>query len=378
MLMTTTPLKIFVVDDDPTARMSTVFLLDDPAYEVTELENGEACLDAMSKEPDILLLDVEMSGTDGIAVCRALREAGNDRAQVIFISSHDDLHTRLAAFDAGGDDYMVKPYVPEELARKLKVAERALDSRRGLTDQASNARQVAFTAMSAMGEMGAVLEFLRASFACQDPAGLAQAVFLALGQYGLNGLLELKTGSEAHCFSSARQRCSPLEASILSHARGMERVFQFHDRLAVNYPHVTLLVPNMPLDDAERAGRLRDNLVILAEGTEARLIALEGERQRLAQGEGIRSAVSELTRVLEEIERRQADNRVRALEGANGYLQDLEAAFVHLGLTGNQEDTLLAMARQAMDQVSRLQDDGKYLGERLRETTGQLRKLAEA
>lgn len=128
--MTDQPLNIFVVDDEPLSRMSIGFDLDDPAFKVTEFDNGEDCLAALDQAPDILLLDVQMPDMDGIAVCRAIRAAGNDWVQIIFISGHDDPDTRLAAYAAGGNDYMVKPYLPEELDRKLRRAERALGSGR--------------------------------------------------------------------------------------------------------------------------------------------------------------------------------------------------------------------------------------------------------
>jgi CheY-like chemotaxis protein len=125
------PLRLFVVDDEPLSRMSLNFDLADPAYKVTEFDNGEDCLAALDQAPDILLLDVQMPGMDGIAVCRTIRATGNDRVQVIFISGHDDPETRQAAFDAGGNDYLVKPYLPEELDRKLRLAKQALASGRG-------------------------------------------------------------------------------------------------------------------------------------------------------------------------------------------------------------------------------------------------------
>lgn len=126
------PLTIFLVDDEPLSRMSIKFDLDDPAFKVTEFDNGEDCLAALGQAPDILLLDVQMPGMGGIAVCRAIRAAGNNWVQVIFISGHDDPDTRQAANDAGGNDYLVKPYLPAELDRKLGLARQALDRKRGL------------------------------------------------------------------------------------------------------------------------------------------------------------------------------------------------------------------------------------------------------
>ncbi len=373
--MTERLLTLFVVDDDPAARMIVSFELDQPSFRVLEFENAEGCLAALGEKPDVFLLDVEMPGMDGISLCRAIRAAGHDQAQVIFISSHDDLATRLAAYDAGGNDFMVKPYAPEELMRKVRVAERALADRQGLSSQANFAQQAAFTAMSSMGEMGAVLEFMRQSFSCPTPDALAQAVFQALAQYGLNGLLELEEGGRPLCYSS-QGVCSALEGSILGHTRSLQRIFQFHDRLAINYPRFTLLVLNLPLDDPERIGRLRDHLAILAEAGEARMAAMVSERRRLAQAEGIGHAVTELTHALAEVDLRQGENRMRALEATNQYMEELERAFVHLGLSGTQEAALVAMARAAMVRITDLLGEDKALGDKLRGIIVRLNDLA--
>jgi DNA-binding response OmpR family regulator len=366
--------KIFVVDDDPVAQMITVDQLSDPRFEVQVFDNGEQCLAALDQSPDLILMDVEMPGRDGIATCHALREAGDSHAQVIFISSHDDLETHLAAYDAGGNDFILKPFAPEELAQKVRVAEQSLEQKRGIVEQAQYAQQAAMAAISYMGEQGTVIQFLRASFVCTTPGQLAATLFESLGQYGLQGLLELRDGAVAECHSS-HGLCTPLEKSILSHARGMDTIFQFSDRLAINYPRVTLLVPNLPMDDPDRIGRLRDHLALIAEGAENRLQAMQVERQRLAQGEGIVRAAAELTGALSEIEAQQDKNRLRVLEVGNDYLTELERAFVLMEMTGSQEEALLTLARSAIDRYNQLQHEGKSLSDRLRQVAAGLENM---
>jgi len=368
------PLKIFVVDDDPAARLIVSFGLDNPKFEVIEFDGGEACLGALDQEPDVVLLDVEMPGMNGIEVCKALRAAGQEDTQVIFISSHDDLETRLSAYDAGGNDFMVKPYATEELVHKVMIAERAREAKQGLSSQASFAQQTAFTAMSSMGEMGVVLEFMKKSFTCPTQDDLAQAMIEALSQYGLQSLLEFRVAGKDYCYSS-QGTCSALESSILGHASSLQRIFQFRDRLSINYPHVTVLVLNLPLDDPDRIGRLRDHLAILAEAGEARLVAIASESQRLSQAEGISRAVKNLTLALAEVESRQGQNRMRSLESTNAFQEELERAFVHLGLSEGQEAALLDMARKAMARIVELLGEDKSLGDRLRVITDELQTL---
>lgn len=371
-------LKVFVVDDDHLARLVVTSQLQAIGhYEMREFDSGTALLAARGDAPDIVLLDINMEGIDGIETCRQLRQAGDDHAQVLFVSAHDDIETRLDAYRAGGNDYIVKGYMPEELGEKLRVAEQTIAKRRELADRAQYAQQAAFTAMSSMGEMGAVLHFLRASYACREPGQLAAALFEALAQYGVSGLLGVRMAAGEQCYSS-RGACSPLEHSILMHASGMERIFQLRDRIVVNYPKSTLLVLDLPLDDPDRVGRIRDNLAILVEAADARLEAMEGEAQRLAQAGGISQAVTDLTQALADIEKMQAGSRVKAMEIGTDYLTRLTDSFVHLGLSEDQEAALANMAQEAYARLDALTDEGRFVGDLLREVTGHLKRLVTA
>lgn len=374
------PFQIFIVDDEPTARLTARAALADADDHLAlhEFPDAAALLDSLndfdSPSPDLILLDIEMPDMDGIEACRRLRAAGNDTAQVIFISSHNDLETRLLAYDAGGNDYIVKPFELAELARKVEVARQYAVRRRELGAQMQYAQQTAFTAMSSMSEMGIVLEFLRNSFACDTPAALAARLFDALRQYDLNGLAKLRGNGEWQCFSS-KGECTPLESSILEHAGTMDRIFQFRDRLTINYPYITLIFHPLPLADPERVGRLRDHLAVLAEGADAHLQALEVALRQRAQASGIGEAVIALSATLGEVDRLQAEHRLRAAAIDEAYLTDLVAAFVHLGLSEDQERALADMAQHTHQQLAELRDESSDVADRLRDVARKLNRL---
>jgi DNA-binding response OmpR family regulator len=368
-------MKIFVVDDDPLARLIALDQIDRRAHEVTELENAEALLEALSvEEPDLILLDIEMPGINGIEACRQLREAGMTHAQVIFISAHDDLDSRLAAYDAGGSDFIVKPFEAQELGKKLRTAEELREAFRALEERANYAQSTAFNVMSSLGEVGVTLQFLRGSFSSQDVASLAHGLLEALRQYDLHGLIEIRLAAGARCFSTHGE-CSPLEVSILTHAASMDRIFQFRDRLAINYPAVTLLILGLPVSDPDRVGRLRDDLAILIEGADARVRAMEEEQQRLAQANGIKLALGQLTQALAEIEKAQAETRWQMLETQRKYLEQLAGSFVHLGLTDGQEALLARQAQESHEALRSIIEESYSVGDNLRSVVGQLKQL---
>lgn len=365
------PFRIAVVDDDPTARQTLAFFLDDPRYRIAEFDNGEALLAAPEPPPSLVLLDVEMPPPDGIETCRRLRAGGNVQTLVVFISAHDDLDTRLAAYDAGGNDYMLKPYTEAELVRKVRAAEQLQRQRQGMAMEADFARQTAFTAMSSLGETGTVLACLRSAFGCGSAAELARTLDAAGRELGTDLLLTLRGGRDAQHFAGGRE-CSPIQQSILEYAAGKGRIVQARDSLIVNYPLTTLVATGLPLADPARLGRLRDHLAVLAEGADVRLAALDAERCRLAQAASVIAAAAELSQTLEEIERAREAHRIGAIAIGDDYLEELEQAFLHLGLSEAQEKALIEMAQAAIGRTTKLLEDDLALASRLQPVVSRL------
>lgn len=366
--------KVFIVDDDPSSRLVSSFCFRQPEFELVQLESGEACLAALDQMPDIVLLDIEMPGMDGVATCRAIREAGLASTQVIFVSVRNDLETQLRAYDAGGNDYIVKPVLPDELEPKVLAAMHVLEQQRSLEERVEQASSIAFSAMSSAAELGTVLHFLRASFATLTVDGLNAALAQALEQYGVEYILELRSGQQRHCFSGQGE-ATQLERSILEHVRLMDRIFQFHDRMVINYPQVTLFVRGLPIGDEARLGRLRDNLALLIEGADTRLRGLSDQLTLSRQAHGIGEAVMRLSEALEVIEREQDTVRLNALCVMENFIEELERSFVHLGLSERQEALLSELARKAATQVGGALSQGKHTTDHLHQVGQTLRHL---
>ncbi|WP_028583135.1 putative bifunctional diguanylate cyclase/phosphodiesterase [Desulfogranum mediterraneum] len=102
---------ILVIDDDSAARLLVKFSLENSGFTVLEAANGEeAVASCMSRQPNLILLDVMMSGMDGIATCRALRRLpGGQHIPVVMVTALEDEQTITDAFDAGATDFISKP-----------------------------------------------------------------------------------------------------------------------------------------------------------------------------------------------------------------------------------------------------------------------------
>lgn len=110
--------KVMIADDDPGILDAVEAMLEFGGYEVSSTPNGATVLDIKSDFPDLLLLDIWMSGTDGRDVCKQLKaQASTKDMPIIMISASTELEK--SAKEAGADDFLEKPFDMDELLDKI-------------------------------------------------------------------------------------------------------------------------------------------------------------------------------------------------------------------------------------------------------------------
>jgi two-component system, OmpR family, KDP operon response regulator KdpE len=113
--------NILVVDDEAQIRRVLRTTLAASGYVITEAKTGEEALELIRKEaPDLILLDMNMPGIGGIETCREIRRSFD--APIIMLTVRNAERDKVAALDAGADDYVVKPFGIEELLARIRSA----------------------------------------------------------------------------------------------------------------------------------------------------------------------------------------------------------------------------------------------------------------
>jgi DNA-binding NarL/FixJ family response regulator len=115
--------RVLVVDDDDRTRALVVHLLERAGFEIVESDRGQEALRlAADNPPQLALLDVQMPGISGYEVCAELRRRFGDRIAIMFLSgTRIEAFDRVAGFKFGADDYVVKPFDPEELIARVRA-----------------------------------------------------------------------------------------------------------------------------------------------------------------------------------------------------------------------------------------------------------------
>jgi two-component system response regulator ResD len=123
---------ILVVDDEARIRRLLRMYLEREGYKIDEAENGEEALEkAFNKNYDLILLDLMLPGVDGLNVCQEIRK--KKATPIIMLTARGEEANRIEGFEAGTDDYVVKPFSPRELVHRVKAVLRRASATAYLT-----------------------------------------------------------------------------------------------------------------------------------------------------------------------------------------------------------------------------------------------------
>jgi two-component system KDP operon response regulator KdpE len=126
----TRPVQILLVDDEVSIQRAMSPLLRSRGYTVTVAGNGREALEIFERErPDLVILDLGLPDMDGSLVCRRVRERAD--TPILVLSARSEEKNKVAALDEGADDYVTKPFGPEELMARVRAALRRSLGREG-------------------------------------------------------------------------------------------------------------------------------------------------------------------------------------------------------------------------------------------------------
>jgi DNA-binding response OmpR family regulator len=112
--------RILVVEDEPSIREVVSLYLSRAGYQVTVVNDGQAALESLSGQlPDLVVLDLMLPEVDGLEITRWLRERGD--TPIIMLTARREERDRIVGLEMGADDYVVKPFSPQELVSRVRA-----------------------------------------------------------------------------------------------------------------------------------------------------------------------------------------------------------------------------------------------------------------
>jgi len=343
--------QVMIVDDAADNRLVLSTLLESD-YQTTEAASGDECLRMLEDDaqPDLILLDISMPGISGYDTCVAVRKkAATANTPVIFVSAKDSPEERLQGFEAGADDYIIKPIDGPTLLEKVRHhIQRSIDKNNAL-QQSRDAMNVAMEAMTSSSELGQIIHFVKEIQSLNNATKLATAIMTVASQFGLNTAILVATDPVTllGCGSDS------MEARLMHKFREADqRITHMGVRTIIRSGPVVILIKNMPAGDEARYGRLNDHLAVLAD------IANDRARSILAETMMQQQRVQFLQEIiaLAEINIEKTSNDIQnfsdvVTQTMSDMLIQLESMLFSLGLEDDQEKKLLGLASEATDKL---------------------------
>lgn len=350
--------KVLIIDDAPQDIKMVMECLKNE-YTLIAATSGEKGIElAYSNKPDIVLMDVSMPSMNGYEACRHILKEIDTR--VIFLSANNTTEEILTAYEAGGIDYIIKPFSPPDLLEKIKKAlvtyanvpnTHTPDSQSLLDDSSSKM----------------LLHFTKASLENPNADKLAHQIIEFTQDFGLNASVQLHSASGIYEQSSSGQVAS-LESEIMTRILQEDgRIFKFHNRQFITYDNIALLVKNMPTSDDEKPKKLTKNLSEMIECANTMLLNIDRISSiNDTKNREVQATVLDLTRSIARIQQhieQQKEHKKFSMKIMDEMLANMETSFVNMGLTYNQEQELLGILNHSIDKSVKHFESGANIDE---------------
>jgi CheY-like chemotaxis protein len=257
----------------------------------------------------------------------------------------------MQGYEVGADDYIVKPFEPEHLVARLNVLFKYREQRKELMAQYEMAKKTAYLAMTGNSELGIAMQFLEKSYAYTDFEQLARGVFDTTDRLQLDCSLMITT-EEGPLWFSSEGSIKPLEMEIIEMADKTTRFFDFGSRTIVNYQDISLLVKDMPLNDMERYGRLKDLMPVLLSAVYSKVGILKTELALKNQSKEILSSFAKIRTSFYYLVKNLLENQSQSTEVLRSMIRELNVDLLRMGLDDDQEEYLLNRIDTAIEKAS--------------------------
>ncbi|SMF60230.1 Response regulators consisting of a CheY-like receiver domain and a winged-helix DNA-binding domain [Alteromonadaceae bacterium Bs31] len=331
------------------------------AEKVSSVDSVVHCL--ASGQFGVVVFDSVYGGKTDLDTCRILLQAEEmTSVPLIVLTQEYSLQDKLKAYEIGCDDFIDTSISPEEACARVtksiynQIATHQLKSR---LDAASH---TAHSAMADNSDLGANIQFLLAVHECDNLDQLGQQLFNTLQRYGLSCSLQMRSilgdkDMEAHGMAK------DLESQLLAQLAEDGRYIDFGARTIVNYDRVSLLIKNMPLDEEEKYGAIKDNTFSLLQGLNARILALEGQHRLEEEKEALRKMSEDVTHVMNSIKDSYQTVMCDIVNEVEYVAELIQMKVPTLAITEENEIFLESATARAIANTNKIFNDGLVVDE---------------
>lgn len=331
---------------------------------------------ARNIQPRLILISCALDDIQGLFIAHAIKlHPGISTDHIIFWGTPKDTKEALALYNSGAFDIINSDVSIDEVTAKLSKLLQHVEHTHKAHQQFNYAYQVAETAMANASELGILLEHTRLIAKSIQTPSLIKNILSACQGFSLNAAIQVRT-SEGTYTQSNSGNPSKLENQLLNIAPEQSKVLSIEARLLLSSPNVSILIRNMPADQA-KCGRLRDHLHMLLRTAENRIEDLEVfiKSKRLKQ-HALKDVINNTEQELKQVGSLFHCFHSESENLMNELLVNLESELLGLSLSQSEEALVLEAVQRSRSQLTELFDSGDDINQSLRRVLCQLNQLS--
>jgi DNA-binding response OmpR family regulator/gas vesicle protein len=365
--------RILSVDDEPINQIIVEELFSD-LYDVHLASSGEECLKTIDDiKPQLILLDVSMFGMDGYTTSILLKKRDSTKnIPVIFVSARSTLEDKIKGYEAGGHDYITKPFDHNELTIKINqlISNNIANTTLAHTPLA-NKGMAPSSAAHSITNLVKIEDFLNNAFNCNTLEELAYLLVSVCNNFNLTSVMQLRTDDTTLNISSSGQ-VTPLESSLFKDALAKNRFFDFGAHAIISYPHISLLIKNMPVEKPGRYEEFKHLLGVLIAGAESCLIAFN-------YSDILQKSYTQLFEIIKqnihEFDIQDHKLKTQNISVLENLSRQIKNTCHELGLNTSQENMFQTITNDALEKTNKLFPEGTSQQERLEVINNSLKQI---
>ena len=361
--------EIILISDDSIDKDLEDSLLKE--YEVISLnKDADIVQEALQIQPQAIILDVK-SKKITLKICGLLKSEETTQDFPLIVLSENT--SSIECFEAGADDYLLKPVTTHQLESKILFL---LHMSRRIKELKSEQHEAVNTAMEALrcsSDFGQAIHFLDKCSKIDNEEQLANELINACDMLNLKVVVSvLKEGQ--WFIAASNSVVTPLMFEVLPQLHGQGRFIDFGRRTQINYPNVSILVRNMPIENPLLYGRIKDLLPHMLRAVDFRLRSVSEVRAIQEQTELMSRSFNAMFHALESI-----NNRMTKLSDNNKVTMEqlLEYMFLtipKLALEDDQESFILS----SLDKIHEFSQGVTEESNNIRDNLSKINQLLEA
>jgi CheY-like chemotaxis protein len=320
-------------------------------------------------------MDDDEDGTDSLSLVRQFHEYP-DTAEiplVLLALKAQSLETRMAFFDAGCDDHIQGESTSELQMRLMRVIFNKIANDQ-LKQKLVQANEMAFIAMSDTSDLGVNVQFLLDINHCDNLDEAGMRLFQALKSYNINCSLQIRSRYGVKNME-ANGMAKELESTLMTECKDKGRYVDFGRRSIMNYDRVSLLVRNMPVDDKNKYGAIKDNVFSLLQGLDARLNALDNVESLKLESQLVGRLTSRMRELMEEVDEGYHVTMTRIAGAVEDIADGIEREIQFLGMDEAQERAIQKIMEDGIRETNQVFNDGLKLDKGLAEFLGEVEQV---